>query len=259
MKKNIRVQVVNPAGNITIFVHDEVPRSKYASVGKQLLEESGLGAEQVAFITGPRSIEMSGMEFCGNATRSFALLRAIEENAGACSITVQTSGVSEPLVVDVDPENDWARVHMQLPKRILETEDGSKLVDLEGIMHLIKTDVPPSIVAFEELRDPICSEYDPEAMGVMFLKEMPYGTHITPYVYVRDVNSVYEEGSCATGSVAAAIELSLGKPDGEYEYEMRQPDGTLIARTTVADGSVKAVSIEGKVLFDSIVMAEVDM
>ena len=80
MKKKIKIIVADPAGNITIFVKDHFDRSEYTQVARQLLEMKELRGEQVAFILDTSScgraqgkMEMCGLEFCGNASRSFLL------------------------------------------------------------------------------------------------------------------------------------------------------------------------------------------
>ena len=250
MKRTIRVQVADPAGNTTIFVHDPVPQEYYGSVGRQLLDMEELEAEQVAFMTGDRSMEMCGLEFCGNATRSFALLKALQEGKEEpFTMTVDTSGVESPVRVDLDPREKWCRLHMPTPKSIRVQEDGSGIVDMGGIIHLVIKDVPASMETFNRYKDEINAKYDPPAMGVMFLKETEDGYQMTPFVYVRDVDSTYEEGSCGSGSAATAGALAVGNPTGEYSYVLKQPAGTITASASVKDGAVEEVCIEGDVSY----------
>lgn len=259
MKRTIRVQVANPAGNTTIFVHDPVPQEHYSSVGRQLLDMEELEAEQVAFITGDRSMEMCGLEFCGNATRSFALLKALqEEKEEPFTMTVDTSGVAVPVRVDLDPAKKWCRLHMPTPKSIRVLEDGTGIVDMDGIIHMVVRNVPASREVFDQFKDEINAKYDPPAMGVMFLKETEEGYIMTPFVYVRDVDSTYEEGSCGSGSAAAAGALAVGNPTGEYQYLLKQPAGTITASAAVKDGVVEEVCIEGDVSYDEILAVTVD-
>ena len=76
MKQNISIRVVNPAGNITIFVLDKFERSQYQKIATQLLAHKEFGAEQVGFVLDDNTMEMCGLEFCGNASRAFGLLSA---------------------------------------------------------------------------------------------------------------------------------------------------------------------------------------
>ena len=85
MNKKVKIIVANPAGNITIFVKDHFEREMYPKVAGQLLAMDDLKAEQGAFILDTPScgraegkMEMCGLEFCGNGSRSFGLIKAKE-------------------------------------------------------------------------------------------------------------------------------------------------------------------------------------
>ena len=272
MKQQINVRIADPSGNTTIFVLDRTDRRDYAAVAKALLikryyaEGRELIPEQVAFVTGPASMEMCGLEFCGNATRAFALMCAeagqyrLPDGSGV--VRVQVSGAEEPLDVTVTLETGYTSVRMPDHQEVSEFEGGT-LVRYDGIVHLILDDIP-SDERFEELREMIATALDPPAIGVMFCPEeavevshfrfdLPEDVsgaetvYMAPVVYVRDVNTVYHEGSCASGTTAVAVARSCGKPDGKYQYDVCQPAGTLTATATVDGGAVTSVWIEGEV------------
>ena len=137
--------------------------------------------------------------------------------------------------------------------------DGSRIIDLGGIMHLVTDRLCPSREQFDEIRAYVMEEWHPAAMGVMFLESAEDGCSagsesdgvchlsMTPYVYVADVDSTYAEGSCASGSEAAAAALSAGKTDGTYRYELTQPAGVITASCTVRNGQTAGCEIEGSV------------
>ena len=268
MKKKVRVQVADPAGNTTIYVLDRFPQSEYGEVGKQLLANEALDAEQVGFITGPRTMEMSGLEFCGNATRAFAYLMAKTEGATEpLDMTVRVSGTDGPLVVKVDPANDYSGTEMPLPVAIYSVPDipvpemrEGILVDLGGIMHLVVVDVEASQERFDAARAYIAEKYDPAAIGVMFLTNVNTDDlRMTPIVYVRDVDSVYWEGSCASGTAAAAVAMAYGQEDGVYGGTLRQPGGELTAAATVENGRYVGLRIEGSVTCGPVQEVEIDI
>ena len=245
MKKDVNIRVANPSGNITIYVMDRFARSEYAAVARGLLAREELEGEQVAFVTGPNSMEMCGLEFCGNASRAFAYMISetpAHDTAQPFTVTVDVSGTDKPVDVLVDHKAGLARVTM--PPHVSATPWGAPrgtLVDLGGIMHLVLEEVAPSDELFYRLRDEIAAEYDPPGIGVMFC----CGEQVTPIVYVRDVDSVYHEGSCCSGCASVAIARSLGRPDGSYTYELKQPAGTLFASAAVAGGNVTGLWIDG--------------
>ena len=165
-KKKINILVANPSGNITIFVKDAFDRKDYAKVADQLLDMKDLRGEQVAYICendAPQihgKMEMCGLEFCGNASRSFALMRAIESGLkGNQIIRVEVSGVDEILDVEVNTDNNYTKVRMPRPKRIFDEEilgRTFRIVDFGGIMHVIvdKTQLKTQQFVHEPLANP---------------------------------------------------------------------------------------------------------
>ena len=248
--------VANPAGNITIFVVSPAERSEYKEIAERLLAIDELHGEQVGFIKEGNRMEMCGLEFCGNASRSFALWYAKNRAGltGKGKVTVDVSGADAPIDVEVDTNTNYTKLEMPMPKRIIMWEDGI-LVDLGGIMHLVLWDVPASAETFEKYKKEINDKYNPPAMGVMFVNKKTL--EMTPVVYVRDVDTTYFEGSCGSGSVATAVALSMEKGPGEYSFELTQPAGKIVAsiiKEKVDDEAeinktcgIKKVYIEGPV------------
>lgn len=295
MKKSIKITVANPAGNKTIFVHDKFERADYAKVAEQLLAMEEFAAEQVAFVLdvpecgrAEGRMEMCGLEFCGNATRTFGLMVAKEMGiSGDGKVFVDVSGVDEILTVEVDTDTNYTKVKMPAYidiKRfdlssIFDTDGGSendsapdrttvasvrdtvatertsesalksvKAVDFGGILHLIIPDIPAYLENFEHVKKFVYDRFNPPAMGAMF-----YDTKnetLAPVVYVKDVDSTYFEGSCASGTAACAIAFGSEKPDGDYTFTFPQPAGTINASVEVRGGKVQNVYIEGPVEID---------
>lgn len=244
----------NPAGNITLFVTDPVPRELRSQVASDLMEIPNLDAEQVAFLCDPimggeNRIEMMGGEFCGNAARAFGMLVA-QEQGGRDRVKIEISGCDYPVSVDVDLEKGTARAAMPLPQRIWTgTVDGRCciLVHLGGIAHLIAENVAPSLEFFEKA-EPLFREVpNLDAYGVMFLQTKE--SRLTPLVKVVDTDSLVWEGSCGSGSLATAMAQSLGQRerDGVFVREYVQPAGVVQATVELQDGQVTKAYIGGPV------------
>lgn len=290
MREKINVMMANPAGNGTILVLTPVPRERYAEVAGKLLQidfrkcagASGSGSpfapgtfteevyrkeikgEQVGFVLedlrDPESgkmvagIEMSGMEFCGNAFRAFAYWKAMGARPPLREVTGRMSGYDGILTAQIDPERAEARVSMPLPVSVTPYESHEAegvLVDLGGIAHLILKDREPSGELFGSIRKQF--ERFP-AFGVMFLDTKR--ETMTPVVYVRDTGTTYFEGSCASGTTAAAAVRALESPDGTYRYSFRQPAGTLEAQVTKEAGEVRKIWLSGRVEVSDIIEVE---
>ena len=262
MNRTIDYFAADPAGNITIFVLSRTDRRDYQWIARALLARTGLGAEQVAFIKSPGVMEMCGLEFCGNAARAFGLYTAIEAGlTGEQTIYVSVSGCEAALAVDVNTCNGFTRAAMPLPRSItrltgtgLDLLEQGMLVDMDGILHLVLQDVKPSRQRFDELRGYLENLYAPPAVGVMF-----YDTasgFMTPVVYVRDVDTTYFEGSCASGTVAAAAALCKEREEGSFAMRFPQPAGILDAVVVKKRGVVRAVYIEGRVKLGPVMSLE---
>lgn len=291
MREKINVIIANPAGNGTILVLTPVARERYAEVAGKLLEidfrncesASGSGSpfapgtfseevyrkeikgEQVGFVqedqrdleTGERivGIEMSGMEFCGNAFRAFAFWKAMGVQPFLTEVKGRMSGTDGILTAKIDPKRGEAGVSMPLPVSVTpcqgEPAEGI-LVDLGGIAHLVLKDREPSAELFESIR----KQFDRfPAFGVMFLDAK--GEAMTPVVYVRDTGTTYFEGSCASGTTAAALVRTMDRPDGTYRYSFRQPAGTLDAQVTKEAGQIRQVWLSGPVEVSDIIELEI--
>lgn len=265
MKQNIRVRVANASGNITIFVLDYFDRSQYQDIATQLLQIEELGGEQVAFVTGEQSMDMCGLEFCGNASRSFALMLAEERQIeGTAKIQVQVSGCNEILGVDVDPANKYTRIKMPLPVSVehlantgIDFLDGACLIDMDGIMHVVVTDVEACDTNFVLAKDYVNKKYAPPAMGVMFFDSEK--NFLTPVVYVRDVDTTYFEGSCGTGSTAVAAAFTVEETSGIFQLELQQPAGVIIATIEKAHGEIKTIYIQGPIVLHDVEEITIDV
>ena len=264
MKKMIDIIVANPSGNITIFVKTPCPRSEYQNIAGQLLAMEELKGEQVGFmLPNPEvpgidgAMEMCGLEFCGNASRSFGLILAAEAgDTGTAVKTVQVSGCDYPLQVEVDMDMNGAKIRMPNPVSC-EKKSECTIVDFGGILHVIVEDLPAEQEIFDMMRERVYSQLNPPAMGVMFWNTEE--KKMTPVVYVKDVDSVYWEGSCGSGTTAMAAALAMGREDGTYSWSIPQPAGTIDATVVVKDGAVAEIYIDSPVELGLVQSVEVEV
>ena len=296
MTRNLDILIADSSGNITIMVLTPVPRDEYKQVAQQLLDMKKLGGEQVAFVlpeSDMPSMEMCGLEFCGNASRAFAFYEADRQGlltpeapdtdnselTDSVNITVKVSGCDHPLTADIISEQGpsgesnapdstkKAAVEMEMPvpsnirklsARELSLNRDGLLVDIDGISHLILEDIPASSHTFEDLQHYIYENIDPElpAFGVMFCDTV--NQMMTPVVYVKDVDSTYFEGSCASGTVAASFALVQDLEDGIHEFTMQQPEGMLHTTVNKKDGQVESISLKGLVSLSDIISVTID-
>ena len=246
----------DPAGNITLFVLDPVPPEDRVGVAARLMALPGSDTQQVAFLCPPLwgsdgRIEMAGGEFCGNAARAFGILTA-QRLGGPDRVRVEVSGCTQPLQVDIDWSGRTARAQMPLPRAVIRTEtDGLPgiLVDLTGIAHLVAEGAAPSLEFFEHAEPLFQGIPDLDAYGVIFLNAEK-GV-LTPLVKVPAAGTLVWEGSCGSGSLAAAVAQSLDAPDGPFVRSYIQPDGIVEAAVIRRAGKAVSAWIGGPVRLDS--------
>ena len=257
--RKILLQMADPSGNKTAFVLSGARPEDYKSIAKYIMEQTDYGAEQVAFVKSTHAFDMSCMEFCGNAARAFAFLSAkgmidgkpSEDNRTFLEVTVSDS--QHPVICGVDTESGHASCSIPLPKRVRTLKHcdfapavGKSVIVMEGIIHLIADDIEYDPQSFSQIRDAMIEQFDPPALGVMYLDTRTH--ELKPVVYLPDIDSTCIEGSCGSGSASTAYYLATQEAaDGTYEYELKQPAGTIHASCVITNGEPSALYIEGPV------------
>lgn len=260
---------INPAENMTILILDELDRKKHIKTAQKLLAYGSLNAEQVGFVekryTGGKQIvrlQMMGNEFCGNATRSLAVLSVyngyenVEKDDGKYFVDIETSGLEKVLkceVVETEKENVYlSKVQMPNPKCITNFEvetDGNKIdvirVDFEGISHFIVDSLQISDKKdfFDKIQCIIHNE-DYEAFGIMFLDYE--NLYMEPLVYVKATDSLFWERSCASGTCAVGVVLSYNDKNN-ISLDIRQPGGILQIETIFCGGDIESIFLNGAI------------
>ena len=241
----LKVLRADPAGNITLFVLSPVDRADYPAVANRLMALPEFAAEQVGFIHDGR-MDMEAGEFCGNASRAYGMLVARQQGITG-EVQVEVSGCNHPLSVFVTETS--ASCEMPLPlwvRRVSVKDKPCTLVHLGGIAHLIAENVTPSETFFAEA-EPVFREMPGlEAYGVIFLD----GENMKPLVKVPATDTLFWEGSCGSGTLAAQIARSEGQPDGVYRGAFIQPAGVVTAEVTRRGGEIVSAKIGGPVTLD---------
>ena len=216
----------NPNGNMTALVTSAVPFDIRKKAADEIMKTEP-GCEQVGFVSFGDcvSLEMTGGEFCGNATMCAAIAAYLKQkNADtinkAQSIKVRICGT------------EYQTELRQLSGRDFECLLYSPDIP-EGIKHAVsecaefqKQDAEREIKeSFEKyLQEDEVSSFDAsaDARGLMFLK----GTELKPLVYVPKADTLFWENSCASGSMAVGKYLfeKNGKP---VSVDLSMPGGVI--------------------------------
>ena len=256
----VRIRIADPAGNITIFVLSRADRKDYPYISRQLLTVEELKGEQVGFVeqhNGAFHMQMMGGEFCANASRSFASLLAMGATGESMELEISVSGATRPLKAWVDKEAGTSRVEMPLPDAIETLSLGDELfpmVIFDGICHILVPGKPREEDFIWEAVERAKKACPCGAWGIMFLQDR----EMIPVVYVEETGSMVWEGSCGSGTTAAAIWMFRNKEDGEYACILKQPGGQMEARVKMEGGRAVACSVGGPVFLSQEMEVEIE-
>ena len=243
----------DPAGNITVFVLDEVEKSLRAEISSKIMAIEALKCEQVGFLTKPLDpacqcrLEMMGGEFCGNASRALALYLAKKQGKSG-KFMIEVSGMTTPIEAWADLESGTAFAQMPKPKNIepfIISGIECTRVDLDGISHLVAECENPNkriVTAADAL---FGEDENIAAYGMIFFNK--YEMSMIPYVKVKATDSLVREGSCGSGTVAVAASIFLAPFVGKRTISVSQPSGVITAEITKQEAEFYSVSIGGAV------------
>lgn len=251
--------LMRPGGNNTGLVLFKVNNPIEKRNINDLLMSCYPEIEQVGFVFVDNqnlNLEMAGGEFCGNATRSAALL-ALDGKAGNLSIKV--SGVRNSLKAGVKENGE---VYAQMPvyedlSKIKQDPDNPNvwLVEMEGISHylIFQESVPDKIdvektkkEALEIIKKKGLSNLP--AVGVIKVSKSDNEWRIDPVVYVRDIDTCFYETACGSGTTALGEVLAVLNNDSVQGVPVKQPSGKIIkVNVELIDNRIKYAEINGKI------------
>lgn len=242
------VVCLRPGGNDTALCIKSVDSLDERKRINDFLMNSYSNIEQVGFINldvDNPELMMAGGEFCGNATRSSAW-RILEGKPGL--INIKVSGVDRKLKAGVSQDLEaFAQMPIYPDISNISFEDQNKkncTVKMEGITHYIDFDRSKidglsndeiKVMAMDTIKSKGLDKFP--AAGVIFVSEKENGLDIFPVVYVRDINTVFCETACGSGTTAVGMCLALSKRENIKDVPIIQPTGLPIKVSVDFDGS----------------------
>ena len=259
---------VNPVENMTIFVLDQFSRIEQAEIAKKLMDYNSIYGEQVGFIERSKKndivrLQMMGGEFCGNASRSLAALlvdRAYSqievEDEGVYKVLLEASGMEDLIECRVRRTEVYNEYYseIKMPKPLSIDEKNIYLgdsliksikVEFEGIIHFIvdSKEVEDKDKLYIEIKK-YMDEGEYEAFGIMYYD---YDENfLNPLVYVKPIDSLFWERSCASGTCALTAALTYLESKDSH-LDIRQPGGVLTTSISYRDKKVEDIRIDGLV------------
>lgn len=250
MHDKIEYIVADPTHNYTILVLSEVDIIKQPEVSSTLMNVEK-EVEQVGFISFDSpydmTLRMAGGEFCGNATMSTAVYYAISNGLEATDVKIFILDIKKVVSVNVKlVDSIWTGV-VDMPKPLsikeINIDDYKNLpiVEFDGISHIViedknkymdlnlpdidyKTNLQNHNAKLNALIKFWCMKLNLKALGIMFYEETT--SRIIPVVYVREVDTLFVENSCASGTAAVGAYLAK-KTNESIEKNFFEPGGNL--------------------------------
>lgn len=255
---SVEYSIYVPAGNDTAFVYG----LNYTSQQKKLINDAIMAkhsnVEQVGFIdpTGKPELQMAGGEFCGNATRSAAVIY-LNGKEGSLKMTVN---VKDTINAGVDKNGKaWCEIPLYHGTDVItEKEPGIFIVKMNGMVTVvIQENIAKKYLKDKDNLKAMGMEFIhhfnldySEAVGVMFCERERGLLKINPIVWVKSIDTLFYETACGSGTTAVCmVEAFLNQKS--QEIDVLQPSGMVItAKIVYSEGEISKATILGNVKTD---------
>lgn len=207
-------------------------------------------------------MEMSGGEFCGNGLLALGAYLAWKEDLEQERFFLEFSGVEKPLSCEVEKVSPLSyRVKGEMPvegyeitnKEVTVGEEkiSGAFVIMKGISHylFLKSDTQSRNLDYPGLLKSLAKEENNQAYGALGYEVDGEDIQLSPWVYVPGVESLREERSCGSGSLALGL-LWAAEREEDIRLTIRQPGGSIAVEIVYdrEEKKVTAASIETEVI-----------
>lgn len=232
----IQYKIYNPSGNITALVMGEEYSQDEKKIINQKIMEENKEVEQVGFLSlKENKLSMAGGEFCGNATRCACKYYLENNKKDNLEIKINNYLIKSGIY---DSGEIWCEIPILTDKKLIEKLDPNiTKVNLSGITILVveNFDYNKDLknVAINYIKE--FNLQDEQAVGVIFLKE---NLEIIPIVWVKEINTLFAENSCGSGSIGVSIVQNL--KNNQDKFKIKQPSGKFLS-IEVCEGLEKVI------------------
>lgn len=231
----IKYKILNPGGNKTALIKGCAYTNNQKKLINKMIMDKYSQVEQVGFLSNKiNRLEMAGGEFCMNATRC-AIYEYSKENKEKVELSV--SGTNKKLIGRKLNDNK-VEVKLDIGKNIeelIEAKNEFTCVKIDGILIAILYEEKSKKyiqklreneeTTKDELKQLMITEIASEekAIGIMLLEKESGKIKINPIVWVKEIDTVFYETACGSGSLGIAIYNYLKNKD--KKIELIQPSG----------------------------------
>ena len=257
-------EILNPSGNITALVTKDVQREKYKEIANEIMANDP-NIEQVVFLKKYSNsifrLEMAGLEFCGNASRAFACFLVKERYINAEKFEISVTGYDGLIECDVEirGKDYFSTIDLKFLKPINDFIENKTLnnqeisvVHLPGISHIFldqkkfRFDEDSCLKEAKKIIQQLNLTQLP-AVGVIWFSD----NQINPVVYVKDIDSLFYEDSCGSGSISYGIyHVYLKNRDGLFNFDVVQKNKEVVKVTIeLRDKIITSAKLYGQTKF----------
>jgi diaminopimelate epimerase len=244
-----KIVVAYPSGNTTALVFDNLK-----SINREELNDSIMNSWKLRFPKKPQieqccfvefskkskilgKVDMLGGEFCGNATRSAVwVLSGGKDGSGL----IKTSGYNKPLKYKIVK----GIVKIEMPQCKIIKYDNGVAIEFDGITQYVVESGSTGKILEELLKSGYMDSKSQSAFGVS--RYEPKTNKAFFSVWVRNVNTIFDETACGSGTAAIGIAQAVNLK--KISLDIIQPSGESITTSAeVEDQKVIKSEISGPV------------
>lgn len=239
-----------PSGNDTALVMEDVKKNTTKKIINDTIMQENPNIEQVGFLSKTEhKLNMASNEFCGNATRC-AIYEYLDGMEG--KIDIEVSGCGRALQGGIIGENVYLEYQIVNKNKFTILENEYYKVELDGITHLVVSENEFRKYINRDMKQvgfELLEKYNLRenlANGVMFLEKVADKLKIHPIVWVKDIDTLFYETACGSGSIAIGIVMTeIAKKD--ICFSLLQPSGKVIEVKSIYLENAYNISISGVV------------
>ena len=237
---NIEYEIYNPGGNITALVINKNYNKKEIKDINDYLLNKYKQVEQVAFLDiDKNNLKMAGGEFCVNAAR--------------CALYYSIKILNKDEITFLDKRikgkinNNYISIKYDINKNIKDIikTNARTIVYLEGISIVILDKETNDLLLKQKSMNKIKTilkdlDINDKAVGIVLIDEYS----INPFIWVKDIDTLYNETACGSASIATALYYYL--KTNKKEYRIMQPSKEeLEIKLNIKNCILKEIEIKG--------------
>lgn len=213
----INYKIYKPSGNPTALIYIKSSKKLDKSLNDLIMQKHPF-VEQVGFIDDNFNLYMAGGERCINAIRCAGFFYMDKFSQDKVSV----KNLGEVFKCGKDEFGIFTISNFSDKFDIKKLNDFEYLVNLDGITHIVnlenlefKSDDEYKKFGFEKIKSLNLTNL--KASGFINVKDEV----LKPVVFVRDINTLFYESACASGSLAASVVLNL--INNKTSFKLIQP------------------------------------